>query len=70
MTRSFQRMNDLLPGANEPSLLPLDTRIKVGILGLILGIIALSLSIGEATYQWRQEVLRRAAERREVSAVV
>src|SRR5205823_1705630 len=43
VTRSFQRMNDLLPGANEPSLLPLDTRIKVGILGLILGIIALSL---------------------------
>jgi hypothetical protein len=54
VTRSFERMNSALSSANEPPLLSLENRARVGFLGLILGTIALSLSIGEATYQWRQ----------------
>jgi hypothetical protein len=54
VTRSFERMNSVLPYANEPPFLSTKNRAFVGLLGLILGTIALALSIGEATYQWRQ----------------
>src|SRR5262249_34841319 len=59
VTRSFESMNSALPFANEPALLSYKTRVLVGIFGLILGIVALSLSIGEATYQWRQSPVKR-----------
>src|SRR5262245_26754250 len=43
--RSFESMISALPFANEPALLSYKTRVLVGIFGLILGIVALSLSI-------------------------
>jgi hypothetical protein len=61
ITSRFEDMNRVIALAGEKPILPYEFRVKMGVLGLIFVIIALSLSIGESLYQLRQAQITRSA---------
>ena len=54
VTKRFEDMNRVIQGANEKSVFSLETRVKLALIALLLAIVAISLSIGEASYQFWQ----------------
>jgi hypothetical protein len=55
ITRRFADMNRAMAVANEKPILTFEVRTKLAFLALILFILALALTIGDATYQYCQE---------------
>jgi hypothetical protein len=61
-TRTFAEMNRAIDSAYERPIVSQHGRLALGFVALLVIIVALACSIGEATFQWRQEIRRQLVQ--------